>query len=173
MAAIIDATVGGDLSNSYVTVDEAVRYFTGRSDAIYFLEASEEEQTCRLIQATSIIETLLYPFGERTRSTQNLQFPRRNLIDKHGRKYSSDVIPYGIKCGQMEEALYLITTGTKIPDIVMQGFSSVSLDTMSLKVDKSFIPRKLDNDAIDYLSQFGKLDSGSNGSVNINDVIRY
>ena len=73
----------------------------------------------------------------------------------------------------MEEALYLITTGTKIPDIVMQGFSSVSLDTMSLKVDKSFIPRKLDNDAIDYLSQFGKLDSGSNGSVNINDVIRY
>ena len=37
MAAIIDATVGGDLSNSYVTVDEAVRYFTGRSDAIYFL----------------------------------------------------------------------------------------------------------------------------------------
>ena len=83
MAAIIDATVGGDLSNSYVTVDEAVRYFTGRSDAIYFLEASEEEQTCRLIQATSIIETLLYPFGERTSSTQNLQFPRRNLIDKH------------------------------------------------------------------------------------------
>lgn len=172
MDLTLDATVGGENSNTYGTLEEALFYFKGRSDASAFTEASEEEQIARLIQATRINDLVLIPYGKRTNENQSLDFPRTNLIDKHGRKYKSDEIPALVKYAEFEQALYLMSNSTKLPSILTQGFSEAKLDVMSIKVDATMIPKKLDTDAFDFLSIFGELES-TTGLTSIVNVIRY
>jgi hypothetical protein len=167
------ANVGSPEANSYGTLAEMNLYFSGRSDAVEFLEATEQEKIARLIQATVINDLLLHAVGNRTTEEQSLEFPRTNLVDSHGRKYSSNEIPAKIKYAQFEQALYLFTTSIKMPSILTQGFSQAKLDVMSVTVDKSFIPNKLDTDALDFLREFGMVDSGSVGSVHTPNVVRY
>lgn len=166
-------TVGATDANSYGTLDEMNLYFTGRSDAVDFLQATEQEQIARLVQATVINDLLLHAFGERATEEQSLEFPRNNLVDKHGRRYSNTDIPAKIKYAQFEQALYLFTSSIKLPSILMQGFSQAKLDVMSVTVDKQFIPNKLDTDALDFLREFGIVDSGSVGNVHVANVVRY
>ena len=166
-------TVGDKNANSYGTLDEMYLYFTGRSDAVNFLSATMQEQIARLIQATVINDLLLHAVGARTYEEQALEFPRTALVDSHNRKYSSTEIPAKIKYAQFEQALYLFTTNIKLPSILTKGFSQAKLDTMSITVDKQFIPNKLDSDSIDFLKEFGRVDSGSLGNVTVANVVRY
>ena len=166
-------TIGGIDSNSYGTLDEMNLYFTGRSDAVEFLSATEQEQIARLIQATVINDLLLHAYGNRTSEEQALEFPRTGLVDSHNRKYLNTEIPAKIKYAQFEQALYLFTSSIKLPSILTQGFSQAKLDTMSITVDKQFIPNKLDTDALDFLREFGMVDSGAVGSIKVANVVRY
>lgn len=172
MELVLDATVGSTSANSYGTLEEALFYFKGRSDASAFTDASEEEQIARLIQATRINDLMIIPFGTRTFPEQSLDFPRANLVDKHGRTYKPDEIPALVKYAEFEQALYLMSNSTKFPSILTQGFSEARLDSMSIKVDATMIPKKLDTDALDFLSLFGQLESNS-GATSIVNVIRY
>lgn len=166
-------TVGGKDTNSYGTLAEMNLYFSGRSDAVDFLSATEQEQIARLIQATVINDLLLHAFGNRTTEEQALEFPRTNLVDLHGRKYNSTEIPAKIKYAQFEQALHLFTSSIKLPSILTQGFSQARLDVMSITVDKQFIPNKLDTDALDFLREFGVVDNGSVGNLQVANVVRY
>ena len=65
-----------------------------------------------------------------------------------------------------------MSNSTKFPSILTQGFSEARLDSMSIKVDATMIPKKLDTDALDFLSLFGQLESNS-GATSIVNVIRY
>lgn len=155
--------VGSKNANSYGTLEEMRHYFLHISTAEQFLALSEQTQIAYLIQAVRVNDTMLSPFGTPTYEEQALLFPRTNLIDKHGRRYTKDEIPKQIKWAQFEEARYLYSTGTKLPSMLTQGFSEARLDVMSIKLDKSFIPLKVDNDAADFLSLFGTVDAGSLG----------
>jgi hypothetical protein len=133
----------------------------------------DEVLISRLIQAALINDTVLTPFGSRVSDTQNLAFPRKNLRDKHGRKYADNVIPDKIKFAQFEQALYCNTNSVMLPSILTQGFREAKLDTMSIKLDKDFVPQKLSYDVVDFLELFGEVDSAVSGGVSTVNVVRY
>lgn len=169
----LDTTIGGETANSYGTLQELKDYFAHRSEASSFLSMTDEVLTARLIQAALINDNVLTPFGERVSDTQNLAFPRKNLRDKHGRKYDDNVIPDKIKFAQFEQAFYCNTNNVMIPSILTQGFSEAKLDVMSIKLDKDFVPQKLSYDVIDFLSLFGDVDASLSDTTNSVYVVRY
>lgn len=170
---VLITDVGSEDANSYGTLDEMYHYFLHISTAEQFLALDEQTQIAYMIQAARINDTMLDPIGIATYENQALLFPRKRLVDRHGRKYGEDEIPKQVKWAQFEEARYLYSTGTKLPSMLTQGFSEAKLDVMSIKLDKDFIPLKVDNDAVDFLSLFGSVDSGSLGGFHMIDVWRY
>lgn len=167
----LDTTIGGSSSNSYATVEEATAYLAFRSDASSFLALSTDDKEGYLKYATLLNDLLLTPVGTPTSSEQSLLFPRENLIDAKGKIYANDVIPAPIKYAQIEQALYLVNNSIKVPSMLQQGFSSAKLDVMSITLDKTFIPSKVDSDAVNFLELFGRV--SNNVGLNVVDVIRY
>lgn len=166
----LDTTVGGENSNSYGTLEELKAYFANRSEASTFIALEDDELIARMIQATMINDALLTAFGTIASGEQSLEFPRLDLVDRHGRVYESTIIPEKIKWAQFEQAKYLATNSISLPAILTQGFSEAKLDVMSIKLSKEFIPRKVSFDAIDYLELFGTVSEGDTKSVML---IRY
>ena len=119
MAAVIDATVGGTSSNSYVTLAEAEAYFVDRfivGEGKGWDAFSDDQKTARLIFATKIIDILIF-VGEKSDQQQALQWPRQDpdftlsdwaaaglLLIKNIR-IERDEIPQQIKDAQCELAL--------------------------------------------------------------------
>ena len=164
--------VGGEASNSYGTMDELRDYFFNRSEAADLLAEDDSVIMARMIQATLINDTLLKAYGELVSDSQSLEFPRKDLYDKHGRTYPDDVIPDKIKYAQFEQALYLYKNDISFPSILTQGFKEAKLDVMQIKLDMDFAPKKLSYDAIDFLSLFGEVTQADSKMKQV-QVIRY
>lgn len=137
MPTIIDATVGGANSNSYVTTDEATAYFAQRLRSSAWTAASTEDKEKALIMACRHIEAAR-PMIERGSlgtyapyvSTQALSFPRK--VDwVSGTGY---VIPAPVKHAQCEEALALLARGAETERrraLQADGVASFSVDGLS------------------------------------------
>ena len=82
--------VGGASSNSYGTLDELKAYFANRDEAAELLAEGDSVLIARMIQATLINDTVLKAYGFLASDTQSLEFPRKELVDKHGRSYADD-----------------------------------------------------------------------------------
>ncbi len=126
----IDATVGGQQSNSYLSLEAANAYFAERLRAEAWSAASDEDKGKALLTACRRIESLrlqvhrrpyLYP-GEPVDSLdrrydwlaplnpdQALSFPRRRDQDHSG----AYVIPQPVRDAQCEEALALLAQGAE------------------------------------------------------------
>ena len=168
---VLVTEVGGSDSNSYGTLDELKSYFQNRIEASDFMSLDDSILIARLIQAALIIDSVIVPNGCLVSNTQSLLFPRKNLYDKHGRKYSEDSIPNKIKYAQFEQALYCNTNNIMLPSVLTQGFVEAKLDVLSIKLDKDFVPKKISYDALDYLTLFGDVELG--GDMHTVNVVRY
>ena len=168
----IDATVGGSTANSYGTLDELKAYFSNRSEASDLLAESDSVIIARMIQATLINDTVLKAYGAIASQEQSLEFPRKDLYDKHGRYYADVIIPEKIKYAEFEQALYLYVNDISVPSILTQGFREARLDVMQIKLDKDFVPKKLSYDAIDFLELFGEVTLANTNMTQV-QVIRY
>ena len=164
--------VGGETSNSYGTLDELKAYFGNRSEAASLLAEDDSILIARMIQAALINDTVLKAYGELVSNEQSLEFPRKDLYDKHGRSYPDDAIPEKIKYAQFEQALYLYKNDISFPSILTQGFKEARLDVMQIKLDTDFVPKKLSYDAIDFLSLFGEVTLADSKMKQV-QVIRY
>lgn len=164
--------VGGESSNSYGTLDELKDYFANRAEASTLLAEDDSVIIARMIQATLINDTVLKAYGVIASDEQSLEFPRKELVDKHGRKYRDDIIPDKIKYAQFEQALYLFLNDITTPSILTQGFKEAKLDVMQIKLDKDFVPKKLSYDAIDFLELFGEVTLSDSQMTQV-QVIRY
>ena len=164
--------VGGETSNSYGTLDELKAYFAHRDEAASLLAEDDSVLIARMIQATLINDTVLKAYGSLVSDEQSLEFPRKELVDKHGRSYADDIIPEKIKYAQFEQALYLYSNDISVPSILTQGFSMAKLDVMQIKLDKDFVPKKLSYDAIDFLELFGEVTLADSKMTQV-QVIRY
>ena len=145
----IDATVGGDSSNSYVTLEEATAYFGERLRADAWAGASEADREKALLQACRHIErsrplvnrrpygyptvpaeSLAYDPLAPSNPNQALSFPRKK--DKaSGGDYA---IPQPVKDAQCEEALALLARGAeqeRRAALQAAGVTSFSVDGLS------------------------------------------
>lgn len=138
--ALIDATVGGENSNSYVDLTWAGDYFAARLNASAWDSASEADKEKALITACRAIEASRIAVNRRTNylvydplapaySDQALSFPRKK--DKDNGNY---IIPEAAKQVQCEEALALLSFGAeqeKRRRLQAAGVTSFSVDGLS------------------------------------------
>lgn len=129
----IEATVGGESSNSYVTLAEAEAYFAERLHSDAWAGASESDKEKALLTACRRLERLRYWDGNQPALTdprQALTFPRTRDVDADG----SYIIPQPVKDAQCEEALALLSRGAEQErrrSLQAAGVTSFSVEGLS------------------------------------------
>lgn len=168
MALVLDATVGGPNSNSYITVEEAEDYFEGRLHSTNWLNAIPTEKTAALVMATTLLDDWIDWKGTKADliEDQALRWPRYNAEHRDGEWFDSDIIPGFLKRAVCEEAIFLLGKDpTAAPDT--QGFSSLRVASLALTVDK--YDRDKDTSIPDYVKSivepYGIIRSSAGGGV--------
>lgn len=113
--ATIDATLGGESSNSYVDVAFADAYAANKSWATDWAALTEDQKEVALITSTSWMETLSYA-GTRCSATQALKWPRSDA-SCDGVPATCDVIPLQVRQTEVE----LAWQAHKNPDAITGG----------------------------------------------------
>ncbi len=129
---MLDATVGSATANSYVTLEEAIEYFSHRSHASGWEDLDNQENA--LITATSVIDWYITWKGVRVNGTQALDWPRSSVYDKAGELYSEDVIPIDVKTAVFEYLLSSLTLD-RTADGSLAGLAEVRAGSLMLKTD--------------------------------------
>lgn len=131
--SILVTTVGGEASNSYVSLAEFIDYADTRLDVEPFRLASSDDRIRSLIMATQRLERENW-LGSPTRSSQSLAWPR-NDVRRPNQVYSFqfsfwndtfrfDEIPMVIKTAQHELALAYLDGYEQSSDRDIDQFSS-------------------------------------------------
>ena len=113
MTVVIDATVGGETSNSYLDLAnaEAIAAMIPGGDA--WVAATEEEKNMSLVEATRWLETLDY-VGRRCTSVQRLKWPRQDA-ECDGVPASCTDIPYKIREAEVLLAIKYVASPSSFP----------------------------------------------------------
>jgi hypothetical protein len=137
MATMIDATVGGANSNSYVTTDAAIAYFAQRLRSDAWMAAATADREKALLMACRNIEAARPRVDRGTTGVlapsspnQVLSFPRVR-DSKSGAGY---YVPQPVKDAQCEEALALLAGGTEADrrrTLQAAGVRSFSIDGLT------------------------------------------
>lgn len=102
MAAVIDATLQGASSNSYVTLAEANSYFETTPDSTNWDNKTDDQKNRAIISATRFLDVLNF-YGQRCTTTQALKWPRKEFtVDTI--KLACTFIPDEIKIATFELA---------------------------------------------------------------------
>jgi hypothetical protein len=120
----IDATVGGETANSYVSVSAATAFFAGELDAVAWDAADTATKERALRAATTMLEALDY-IGARATTTQALRWPRQVGVSVDERPVSTTAMPPRLVRATCRLALGLLT---EPPEIVR--------DAQSIKMEK-------------------------------------
>ncbi len=131
----LDATVGGDAANSYVTLAETDLFFADLPEADDW-DAVGANKEGWLIRATYRLEQETYQ-GERTDDDQVLSFPRVGMIID-GIEIDDDVIPVQAKRAQMLYALNLFGQTDPFLDTGLEGFKQLEVDVINLVPIENF-----------------------------------
>jgi len=170
MALIIDATIGADTSNSYVTEAEALAYFESRPNNTWAALAEEVKKAC-LIHAGRLNDRLVSYSGSivNTDPRQARSFPRSGVYDTEGIIIASTVIPQGIQDAQCEQALYLSIVDADKTTNAKYLEAKVGKGAVAVKFNTIYSVQKLSQSAIDLLGDFGIVDGGvtANGLRNL------
>lgn len=103
--AILVATPGSPLANSYTTVSQATAFLTMRLHTDAWTTASVPDQEAALMWATQLLDEQMRWAGIPTYPDQALALPQTGLVDQWGRMVLRDVIPVPV---QQATALYAL-----------------------------------------------------------------
>lgn len=108
MAIVIDATIGGAASNSYLTLMRATDLWAETPHADDFLSDFSINRRQLLVQATRLIDRHLSFIGSKATTGQALAWPRSGVSDQStGVAISSSVIPLFVELATAEWAVIL------------------------------------------------------------------
>ena len=130
---MLDASVGGAGSNSYITVEAAETYFLSRLHADAWDAADgDDDKASALIMATARLDAEPY-YGCRVTSTQSLVWPRYGATDRNGNLISSTTIPELLQDATCELALTILQD----PDWLtgggdLSGFANLRLGSLDV-----------------------------------------
>lgn len=162
--ATLDATVGGAASNSFLTLAEALDYFSMRTEVAGWENA--DDQNVLLMMATRVLSAMAMPMktyvpdangvgayfitrrtwtGAPATTTQRLPWPRTGMYDANGNEIASNVIPLDLKYATAELAGALGTSDTTLDnDVIVQGLTSVRAGSVALTfkdmIEKHVLP---------------------------------
>lgn len=144
----LDATVGGESANSYVSLVEADAYFEDRAFATAWV--SHDYQAQLLITATSLLEWYVKWKGTKTLDTQALHWPAVGALRKSGASIDGATIPLEVKVAVMELALSSVSED-RTAENPLAGIEQVKVASLLIKADngdsastaKKAIPEKI------------------------------
>lgn len=144
----LDATVGGESANSYVTLVEADAYFEDRAFATGWVSHGSQAQL--LITATSLLEWYVKWKGTKTLTTQALHWPAVGAVRKDGTSISGASIPTEVKVAVFELALSSLLED-RTSENPLAGIEQVKVASLLIKADngdssstaKKVIPEKV------------------------------
>ena len=133
MAIIIDATIGGANSNSYVTLAEANDFFDGRLYTSVWDDATDDDKNRSLVMATKRIEQETF-YGERedTTTPQKLKFPRIGLSYLDGILLDS-TIPDILKEAQYELAIHMLSVNMTLKGVSTDAYKSIKVGSIEVQ----------------------------------------
>lgn len=114
----LDATVGGPLSNAYVTVSAATALLDARLPGEPWQAADATAQAQALMWATQLLEEQVLWYGQPATMTQALAWPMTGQRDHLGRPIPADVIPVTIQRATATYAMALLEDTTEAPGAV-------------------------------------------------------
>lgn len=126
----LDAILGSDTQNSYVTMEEATTYFEDRaysSDWNTF-----EDKGPLLILCSRLLDWYINWKGFKTSITQPMQWPRTDVILRDGTELDDDVLPQEVKTAVFELALSSLEEDRTEEDPLL-GLEQLKVATLSLK----------------------------------------
>ena len=124
---VLDATIGGANSNSYVTLAEADAYFDGTANNQDWDNHHDAYKEAALIQATQWLDLLSWA-GKCCSSTQRLQWPRKD-VTCFCRDAVCTEIPLQVKQATYELAFKLVHD----PDAICGGVKGGGAATGAVK----------------------------------------
>ncbi len=130
MALIIDATLGGANSNSYVTLDESNEYFEARLHVQVWTDSNDDDKNRALVMACRRLGYEKY-YGDRETAAQKLAFPRVGLGYLDG-IFLDSTIPYQLSEAQMELALHMLSTDMSQKGVDTSNMKSVKVGSISV-----------------------------------------
>lgn len=107
----IDSTVGGEASNSYVSLEEADAYFPTVFGRAAWDDVDSDVKEQLLVSSTQALDSFISWSGTKYTEEQFLEWPRAYAYDKNGRVIPTDVIPKDVKTATFELAFYINTNG--------------------------------------------------------------
>jgi len=149
MAVVLNATVGGPNSNSYLLLNEAqaiVDALMLNEEVLTWDDADEDVQNRALVTATWRIDRERF-FGNRSTNTQALQWPRIGVrkpdqyqpafqagyaFSIRSDYYRDDEIPDELKKAQALMALYLVSEPDALNLGGLEQFKNVSIGPLSV-----------------------------------------
>jgi len=132
---VIDATVGGENSNSYLTVAEAEDIMDANLYATSWDSATADQKTVSLVMSTRILDEQINWYGFIKDDDQALRWPRRNVKTLDGVWVDDDIIPKFIKDATTELAKQLLA-GDRTADSETMGYSRLKVDVLEIELDK-------------------------------------
>lgn len=164
---IIDATIGGASTNSFVDLPEAellihARPFHADWDAINGVEADDIKKAA-LVWATRILSNYCWK-GLIASQTQALPFPRSGLYDNDAREYASDAYPEWLTVATTELAFFM-ATDDRLGDSGTEGFSKIKIDKLEFTVDPNDRTEIIPDYIIDAISRW--METGDEGGFTV------
>jgi hypothetical protein len=127
----LDATPGGENSNSYVTISEADIYFRDRLHSSSWNDLDYNSKASSLITSTSMLDWYMKWEGNRTTTIQSLDWPRTDVTGEDFLDLPDDEIPKAVKTATFELALSIIDSD-RTNDWDLQGLSKMKVGDLEM-----------------------------------------
>lgn len=141
-------------ANSYVTVDQARKYFVGRrlfSSA--WTTATRETQTIALKQASALLDyEFTWTGSEKVSATQGLSWPFTDAVDRYNAAVTG--VPQAVRDATCELAFFLLAQDRLVSRSGV-GLKSLKVDTVALVFDKSDGPETFPSHVARLLTGLG------------------
>jgi len=129
-------TIGDSESNSYVSADEANEYFVDRPFSETWEDTFNQDQI--LINATRLIDWNFNFNGQKTTTTQALQWPRKYSYDsKNNIEIEDNIIPIKIKHAVYELSIMSLTED-RVLENDMIGLSKIKVGSLEIQTDNDY-----------------------------------
>lgn len=159
-------TIGGETSNSYVTLEEATSYLTEyRLYATEWTEAAggDLDREAALRWATVLIDSYFNFSGTINTKEQALRWPRYGAFDSDNRLIEQTLIPQDIKNATAELAYELLKRDrSEEPGLLGQGFREAKIGSLEVKLDDRATPDMIPASVVALLTDIATPNSAFN-----------
>jgi hypothetical protein len=156
MALVLDATVGGTASNTYITRADANTYFESKFHKDAWDAASDGDKDIVLVEATRLLDAYYIWAQHPTSSTQALQWPRNGVLDTdRWNLIEEDVLPDELKWATCEWAqAILVGDRTADSDVETQGLSRLKAGSVELEFKDSVYAKPVPDVVVNLIPEW-------------------